>query len=205
MTNEELVKEIKAGRATIEDLWNQTEAFIKIQAQKFYYSWQLRCDQLCVDTDDLFQVSYFALLEAVEKYDSNADMSFINYLATYQLRQQFYTTCKMRYKGWQNNTIYKAEPMTEALANTLHDSTDFAEKCINKIYQEQASISVKQAVNALTPNQKEIIQLIYFSGLTYQASAATLGVSKGAISASLRRSFAHLRKTLAQYQEQEVA
>lgn len=204
MTNEELALTIQNdGPELIEELWLQVERFIKSQAKNFYYSHQLRCDQMCVDAEDLYQIGYFALLNATEKFRDDAGSSFINYLA-YHLKAQFCSVCKMNYTGWQNNKIRQAGELDDVLANTISVDSDMAEEVTRKVYLEQAKADVAEAVEALTDSQKETITLIYFDGLTYQACADKLGLSKGSISRSAQRAFVHLRKSLSAY-EKEVA
>lgn len=75
MTNEELVAIIKAGINTADNmlaLWEQNRRFIHIMALKYKGAAEL---------DDLEQEGYLALNDAVEGYDPELGVPFINYAA----------------------------------------------------------------------------------------------------------------------------
>lgn len=87
MTNEELVIEIKSGRKDlIPLLWEQCEKFIKMQANKRIKSVS---GPALADVEDLYQVGYFALLEAIQTYkEVDGGKSFIGWL-DYSLLNHF--------------------------------------------------------------------------------------------------------------------
>ena len=99
MTNEELVIEIKSGRNDlIPLLWEQCEKFIKMQANKRIKSVS---GPTLADVEDLYQVGYFALLEAIQTYkEVDGGKSFIGWL-DYSLLNHFsdvlgYRTAKQK-------------------------------------------------------------------------------------------------------------
>lgn len=74
-TNEELVLSIQAGENQKEimlQLWKQNKGFIAKLAQKY---------QGYVDVEDLIQEGYIALYKAVEYYNQDEGIPFINYAA----------------------------------------------------------------------------------------------------------------------------
>jgi RNA polymerase sigma factor (sigma-70 family) len=90
ITNEELVRQIQSSPDLqgqyINQLWEQCEKFIKMQADKRIKSVS---GLTLADVEDLYQVGYFALLEAIRSYtEIDGGRSFIGWL-DYSLRTQF--------------------------------------------------------------------------------------------------------------------
>lgn len=89
MTNEQLVMLVKAGENVANNmlqLWKQNEAFIGQLAMKYHgYA----------EIDDLKQEGYIGLCNAVDHYDSNKGVPFINYAAFWikQGMQRYISTC----------------------------------------------------------------------------------------------------------------
>ena len=80
MTNEQLVIRIKAGIDVADNmlqLWEQNRGFVATIARKF-------CGY--AEMDDLMQEGYLGLCKAVDAYDPDADVPFVNY-AAYWLQQ----------------------------------------------------------------------------------------------------------------------
>lgn len=75
MINEQLVDLIRAGESGyMLQLWKQNKGFIHMMANKYVGG---------AERDDLEQEGYIALYEAVENYDQDKGMSFINYATFY--------------------------------------------------------------------------------------------------------------------------
>lgn len=79
-SNEQLVARIQAGENEADNmllLWQQTKRFISMLAKKYIGH---------AEIEDLEQEGYLALCNAVEKYDPDKGVTFINY-AAYWMRQ----------------------------------------------------------------------------------------------------------------------
>lgn len=63
-------------------------------------------------------------------------------------------------------------------------------------FKELERMKVKDAIRNLTEEQQELIQLIYYEGLTQKEAADKLGVSKQAVFSRLQRIYDKLRKYL---------
>ncbi|MCH5186871.1 MAG: sigma-70 family RNA polymerase sigma factor [Oscillospiraceae bacterium] len=189
MTNEELVVKIKNGETGYNsELWQNVELFVCRQANSFYTKHYERCSLVGVETDDLIQAGYFAVVGAVKAYDGR--YKFLTYLGR-QLLIQFYELAKMRSTGWQNNTIYYAISL-DAPIGVEGESTfvEFipdlgAEAEISAIdeadYIERLREIFRRAGMKLTPTQANVIDGLYRRGLSFSQLANELGVSKGAI------------------------
>lgn len=195
MTNEELALSIKDGQQElIEELWSQTERFVRQQAYRFMSAWSLRCTQMCVDEEDLYQVGYFALLDSIDAFKN--EYKFMTYFG-YHLKRQFYKLTKMNYTGWQNNTVYRPAELDE---NRISD-TDDIEAAIERVYVEQVRVDIDKALECTTEHQRDAITFIYFYGLTREACAKALGLTKGGVNRLCGRAFAQLRPALSNYRE----
>ena len=89
MTNEEMALKIQAGeQGLISALWEQNTGLFAIKANSLYQAHYDRCQASGVTFDDVFQVCYFALLDAVQVYDPARGYKFTSYL-TYPLKNHF--------------------------------------------------------------------------------------------------------------------
>lgn len=80
LSNEQLAARIKAGVETADNmlkLWQQTQDFITLLAKKY---------SAYAEMEDLQQEGYLALYDAVDKYEPDKGVAFINY-AAYWIRQ----------------------------------------------------------------------------------------------------------------------
>lgn len=89
MSNEQLVARIKAGINTADNmltLWQQNKGFIHQMAVKY---------SNYAEIDDLKQEAYFGLCKAVEHYNADVGVDFINYAALWikQTMQRYVDNC----------------------------------------------------------------------------------------------------------------
>ena len=75
MTNEELVSEIKAGRAGYGELWEQVQRFVRQQAAGYISQNPGLCTGAGVEMEDLLQAGFLALHDAVKGFDPAAGMA----------------------------------------------------------------------------------------------------------------------------------
>ncbi len=187
MTNEEIVMKIKNGEDNyINDLWLNVEKFITARAKMFYNNNESRCRHIGVEIEDLVQVGFFALMSAIEAFKN--DYKFLTYLS-YHLKNQFRSVCKMRYIGWQNNPVYQSVSLDDKICDDsettfgdmLTDASDIVEDIVIKDRQEHLEKDIKIAFSALTDRQIEVINGLYYEGLTFQKLADRLSVQKASI------------------------
>lgn len=164
MTNEELVIKIQAGETELTcELWHQVERFVMKQASRFFYTYQLRCEQFGLTIEDLYQEGYFAINKSIEMFKTKKECKFLTY-AGYQLKKIFFKVTKMNYIGWQNNTINRATSINEPVGDnetTLLDilvspSTEI-DKVVEKDFNEQLSKDLNNIIGELTERQAYVI------------------------------------------------
>ncbi|MCI6760058.1 MAG: sigma-70 family RNA polymerase sigma factor [Clostridiales bacterium] len=201
MTHKELVERIAAGEESlIADLWSQVEKFVAWRANRFFYSYMERCQSLVIDTDDLIQVGYFALLQSVEKYDPVRGTKFLTAFE-YYLKTQFFTLAKMRHTGWYKNPIHRCEHLDEAISNTegltladtIASETDEIAETEHEAYLAAIQPVLDNVLQELTTRQLDIVTSIYCDGLTFEATAQKYQISKGGVSRIRSRAIHNLQ------------
>ena len=89
MSNEELAIRIQNGeKELISALWEKNRGIIHRSTYSLYTRYRDRCISSGVTPDDVIQVSYFALLDAVEAYESGSGYKLTTYLR-YPLKNHF--------------------------------------------------------------------------------------------------------------------
>ena len=66
----------------------------------------------------------------------------------------------------------------------------------SSVFYEIDYAELKEAINKLSPMQKEIIKRVYFEGKKQHKVAKELNVSKGTVSITLKRALVNLKKSL---------
>jgi RNA polymerase sigma factor (sigma-70 family) len=184
LTNEELVQRIKSGKKDlILDLWIQVRRFVVKRAYCFllYYGGNGR-----IETEDLIQSGYIALVDAINTYDYNSGQSFINYL-NYFLRRQFRREAGI-YTS-RRDAITKAEsldkPIQEdedgeiTLLGTIASptaETEF-EDMIEQVNNSQIVDMIVKCMQKLSPMERDVLLQIYINQRSRKEIAENNGVS----------------------------
>ena len=90
---------------------------------------------------------------------------------------------KVRSKDFRNNTKNQE----------LENNVTFIDEQRNTVYNPEL-LGIKELVNTLKPEQKSILDLVYFKGYTHVEAAEELGVPLGTIKTRLRMAIQLLRK-----------
>ena len=90
---------------------------------------------------------------------------------------------KVRSKDFRNNTKNQE----------LENNVTFIDKQKNTVYNPDL-LGIKELVETLKPEQKSILDLVYFKGYTHVEVAEELGVPLGTIKTRLRMAIQQLRK-----------
>jgi DNA-directed RNA polymerase specialized sigma subunit len=89
MTNEELAQRIQAGEHNLmAALWEQNTGIITLSALSLYNQYRERCASAGVELDDIIQISYFALCDAVQAYKPDRGYKLTSYYR-YPLKNHF--------------------------------------------------------------------------------------------------------------------
>lgn len=201
MTNEELAIKIKAGDdALLPQLWEQCEGFIRKEACRWARAFEDRPD---IDADDLTQSGYFALLNAVQRFEP-ARGGFISVLAM-TLKTAFADACGMRTQQQRQDPLTKSPLRLDSpipgdddditFGDTIPDPNNCYEDVEEKLYQEYVSKTRHKAVDSLSNRQKEFIELHFFNNMTQKDIAAQQGISFQRVRQIIVNGLHHIRNS----------
>ena len=180
MTNEELAELISSGHTEYcAELWENIKRLLYSKAVKFYYSNQALCIRSGVELDDIKQVCYFAMLNAVGAYQPEKGFAFttyINYhfqnaarglLGIRNKKQDILSSC-----GSLDMPIGEDEDTT--LLELIGDSSDDYEASDKAHTLETLRGLLDETLEALPPVYADVLKLKYFGGLSYAEIAERL-------------------------------
>ncbi|OOQ58698.1 RNA polymerase sigma factor [Mucilaginibacter pedocola] len=81
----------------------------------------------------------------------------------------------------------------QAKNHELENNVTFIDEQRNTVYKPEL-LGIKELVSTLKPDQKSILDLVYFKGYTHVEAAEELGVPLGTIKTRLRMAILQLRK-----------
>lgn len=140
------------------------------------YSWALeRRNDL--DREDLQQAAFVGVLRAVKDYKEEKDglVTLAGYYARNEIRELL---------GIRNGKLPPVmesldEPLTEESEETRLDL--LADETIPEadagLLEEERKQTVRDAVDRLKPDQREVVRLRYFSGLSFKETAAEMDIT----------------------------
>lgn len=173
--NETLVCKIQAGHEEyIALLWANLQRYIKAAAIKYYNRFAERFRQYGVEVDDLYQVGFFALLNAIEAYNPDRGYKFTTYL-TYPLKNQF--NALMGVRGGKVTKAGKSISCSVSSSTLLSDDEDggltiedtiaddtaeFVDGSLEKIYTKKLREDLETALDNINPRQAAAVRCVYF-------------------------------------------
>lgn len=189
MTNEELAELIKAGHGEYcAQLWEQTKKLYYMKVLRFYNRNDERCTRYGVEFEDLQQASYFAMLAAVEAYNSEKGFKFVSYI-DYHLKNELNTLTGItrHKKNPLNNCNSLDKPVNDESEDTYLDFIEDEEsqkayELIDKqITLDKLRYIVDEALQSLPPNYADVLILRYFKRLSLKEIAELKNVSLNVI------------------------
>lgn len=212
MTNEELVALIQAGeRDRLPELWDQVERFVASRANRLLIAMGDRAAVHGLEYGDLYNSGYFALVDAVERYDPAQGMQFIGLFALC-LKSAFAEA-----GGWRTS---KRDPLnsSKSLDARLKEDDegsgafgDFipdprAAQALQDVeerqYQEQLHAALERALGTLEDDEEAVIKAQYYQGRTLEEIGPQARSMAASALRKLRRPQA--RKELEQFIEQRT-
>ena len=181
MTNEGLARRIQQGeRDLLLQLWEQVQRYAHDRAYKWFRATNGRGGQT---VQDLEQEAFLALLEALEGWSEEAGP----FLPWYSLRLKAAFTSATAQKTQRD----RLDPLESALLDmplldgeddlfTLADvvADPRAEQDIENLEEIERQESVRRVVNSLPEDQRRVIVLRFFHGLTREQVAQRLRLTK---------------------------
>ena len=200
MSNEEIALAIQSGdNFLLQQLWEQCKGFIRKEACRWARAFENRPD---IDADDLTQSGYFALLDAVQRFDP-ARGNFISVLAM-TLKTAFTDACGVHTQQQRQDPLIKSPLCLDspALGNddltfgdTIPDPSNCYEDVEEKLYQEYVSKTCREAVDSLSNRQREVINLYFYRGRTQKDIASQQGISFQRVQQIIVDGLRHIRNS----------
>ncbi len=212
MTNEELVALIQAGeRDRLPELWDRVERFVASRANRLLIAMGDRAAVHGLEYGDLYNSGYFALVDAVERYDPAKGMQFIGLFALC-LKSAFAET-----GGWRTSKrdpLNSAKSMDARLKEDDEGSGAFgdfipdprAAQALQNVeeqqYQEQLHAALERALGALEADEEAVIRARYYQGRTLEETGPQARRLESRAFVKLRRP--QVRRELEQFIEQRT-
>ena len=183
MSNEELARRIQAADdALLPQLWEQCKGFVRKEACRWARAFEDRPD---IDADDFTQSGYFAILDAVQRFDESKG-TFLSILH-YSLKTAFMDACGMRTQQQRQDPLSKSSLRLDnpafgedgdlTLADVIPDPNNYYEDVEERLYQEYVSKTCREAVDSLSNRQRDVINLYFYQDRTQKDIASHHGIS----------------------------
>lgn len=192
MTNEELVVRIKAGeKDLLADLWEQCYWFIYGRACRVLLAAKSINKNTGCEVYDLVNSGYFALVNAVERFEPDLNCAFITLLAMC-LKTEFSEATGIRLARTQNDPVNSSisldAPMVgsdgdtgDSFGSTIPDPINRLEQLEADLYREELKEIVHKKVDKLPQKEKSVICGTFFDGKTKKQCADEMGVSNSRV------------------------
>ena len=171
MTNEEMAIKIQAGELDLlNTLWEKNTGLFHNHAYTLYEQYYSRCLACGVEIDGIFQLSYFALCDAVKAFTPETGYKLTTYMR-FPLKNHFNALLGIRGKTNPLNDStslnkHIGEGEDTELQNFLVDSTrvEVSESVIDKVFHDQLHSALERGISKLSVNQQQAIRKRYFEG-----------------------------------------
>ena len=140
--------------------------------------------------EDALAEGYVSFVRAVHDYDLSQGVPFAGFVKARvygDLRTLFRRTCKV----WQREAAVD-ERREEPFWDLIEDPS--AAAAMTRLERQAALVP---ALRALTPRERDVVQLLYRDERTQKETAAALGITQQAVAATKRRALAKMRQVLA--------
>ena len=186
MTNEQLAQFIQSGRKDlIPELWDRVQKLLYMKSDKLYRLHQESFDRCGVEAGDIKQASYFAFLEAVRAFKPDSGLKFTAYL-NYPFKNAVNELTGSRTSRTINEPLNSCTSLDKLIATSEGDSCSLSEAIPDKtslafvedIENHSEAETLRNITEKLSEPYKSIIKARYFEGLTLQATAERLSMSR---------------------------
>ena len=199
---EAIVRDIQQGsREKLPELWEDVRPFAARQANRRMTAYREHNSDYAIDTEDLIQEGFFALLRALETYQSGGRMSFLGWWELY-LKTAYNEALGLRWKrkaqAPDHQCVSLSLPLSMDGGGTLEDlipdNRNSIEAAEVRIWRGELRAAVDSALAALPEHLRALIAARYLQGQTLQTMAAAAGGTTQGISDKTHRALKRLRK-----------
>ena len=202
MSNEELALRIQAGENYLfGELWEQNIKLFNMKASSLYNRYRERCQASGVEIDDIVQVCFFALCDAVRAYKPESEYKLTTYIA-YPLLNHLRALLGIR--------TLKRDPLnySDSLDKKVGENgdTDLIELIADKNngdpyetitdddYQQKLYDVLEESISKLPEDRAILIRKRYFENIVLKELSETMGISRQRVHQLERDALLRLRK-----------
>lgn len=202
MTTNEIAAAVQSGQADILELWKAVRRFAHDRAYRWARAAKGRGG---VVLDDLIQVSFLALLDAVQTWRSEGGESFVGWYSL-KIRAAFAEATGQRTERSRREPLDRAlsldAPLTDSesgedftLADVVEDPHAAAEvEAVAELdYRQKRRHALSRALDGLTEDQRRAVVLRHCHGLTLDQAAARMGTTRATVRAAEQKGLRLLR------------
>ena len=150
---------------------------------------------------DMYSASLFGVIVRIVNDDAIAEDILQDTFVKIWNQFSSYSTEKGRLFTWMVNIarnlaidkVRSKDFKNEAKNQTIENNVAFIDEQKNTVFKPEL-LGVKDLMEQLKPEQKAIIDLVYFKGYTHVEAADELGIPLGTIKTRLRMAIIELRK-----------
>lgn len=203
MSNEEYSVLIKQGRSELlPEFWEQIEGFIRYLANRIIHKLPASAG---VEFDDLVQSGYFAVLEAVERFDAERGVAFTTILGV-TLKTAFAEAAGYRTIRQRNDPLYRpsttsldaplsAEDTDGAtLLDIVPDERDAIASTEEQMFFEQLHNALDEILSNLPQEQSDILKQRFYENKSLNQISADDGRPIERIRQIESKAFQNIRK-----------
>ena len=206
MTNEELALKIQNGeKEYLTELWVNNVKFFHACAQKSYIKHLELCQSSGVTYDDIYQVCFFALVNAVQAFEPDKELKLLTYMS-FQLQMQIYEllgirTTKLRALN-QAELASLDDHLTDDSETTFissvpdPDSEEAFSRIENADSQAELRNALDSAISKLSSERAQIMRDRYFHDKSRRKIAKNLNLKIEELRHAEKAAFRILRRDL---------
>lgn len=199
---EQLAEAVQRGEPdALARLFEEVRVLLYLRASRYYFRYRDHCDRAGVTDEDLKQSSFFAVVNAAKAYNRSKGFRFTTYLNKY-IMSEFATLC-----GWRTSrrdALNLADsldaPLPTGRGSGDGDDLTLAETLVDLVEPtpdelaeiESTETAVREAVQRLPDDLRDIIVLRYFDGLTIAQAAERLSWTEHEVRARTTKAIAKL-------------
>lgn len=201
MTTNEIAAAVQSGQADILELWEAVRRFAHDRA----YRWTRAANgRGGVVLDDLIQVAFLALLDAIQTWRPDSGASFIGWYSL-KLKAAFTEATGQRTERTRQDPLDRAQSLDMplngeigedlTLADVIEDprSEEEIEAVAELDYQQRRRKALATALDGLTEDQRRTVVLRHCHGLTLDQTAARMGTTRATARAAEQKGLRLLR------------
>lgn len=207
MTNEELAIQYqnageKERAGILNELWERNSGILSLYSIRFYNANKAACERAGQELDDLMQIAFFALRDAVEAFNIESGYKLTTFLR-YPLQNQFNEalgrqTSKKRPLNFcaSLDSPIGEEEDSSTLGDFQEDKYAFAmfEQADEAIFNIQLRKALDSSLSTIPERESRVIQSIYFNNATRSEIADDMGCVLSNVCAIERHGLRHLRQ-----------